>query len=87
MTNPNRVPLSTALALGLFSCGLGACTTQEAASPPAMPLAATSAPPQRSYLDAGPMPSTGGANYTRPGVGSSARQTDFFGNDVVPRMP
>ena len=87
MTDPNRIPLSAALALTLLSCGPGACTTQGTASPPAVPFTATSAAPQRSYLDAGPMPSTGGANYTRPGVGSSARQTDFFGNDVVPRIP
>lgn len=87
MTYPNRISRFASLALIFLSCGLPACTTQEAASPQATPVTVTSVPPQRSYLDAGPIPSTGGANYTRPGVGSSARQTDFFGNDVVPRMP
>ena len=80
-------PARAVLALLAFACGLAACTTQEAASPQAMPVTVTSLPPQRSYLDAGPMPSTGGANYTRPGAGGFARQTDAFGNDVVPRIP
>lgn len=87
MTDPNRFRLSAALALAVFTGSLGACMTQDAASPPAAPITVTSVPPQRSYLDAGPAPSSGGANYTRPGVGGFARQTDAFGGDVVPRIP
>lgn len=87
MITSSRLAACAPLALLVLACGLGACTTQDVASSSAAPIAVTSTPPQRSYLDAGPVPSTGGANYTRPGVGSPARQTDFFGNDVVPRTP
>ena len=87
MTNANRPDFTAVLALAVLACGLVACTTQDAAAPPAAPITVTSVPPQRSYLDAGPAPSSGGANYTRPGVGGFARQTDAFGSDVVPRIP
>lgn len=30
-------------------------------------------------------PNTGGPRYTQPGIGGPARQTDFFGNDVLRR--
>lgn len=66
---------------------LGACTTQEAASPPEPQLSVTSVPPQRSYLDPGPAPATGAPNYVRAGMNSFSRQTDSFGADVVPRIP
>lgn len=35
----------------------------------------------------GSSPSTDGPRYAQPGVGAPAKQTDFFGNDVLPRTP
>lgn len=82
-----RIRFAASLALLMPAALLGACTTQEAAQPEPQ-ISVTSVPPQRSYLDPGPAPaSSGGPNYVRAGENSFSRQTDFFGNDVVPRIP
>jgi hypothetical protein len=65
-----------------------ACTTQEAPEPITSTTVQGAPLPQRSYLDAGPAPLSGGRpNYVRDNLTSSTRQTDFFGNDVLPRTP
>lgn len=76
------------LATVLCCAALTACNTSSeppvaTSAPIAMPL-----PAQRSYLDPGPnAPSRGGANYVRANQTSGPRQTDFFGNDVLPQTP
>ena len=79
----------TGLPAALLCCWpLVACTSSSeppiaSSVPIAMPL-----PAQRSYLDPGPnAPSRGGANYVRANQTSGPRQTDFFGNDVLPQTP
>lgn len=88
MIATSRIRFAALLALTVPTAMLGACTTQEAASPPDAQISVTSVPPQRSYLDAGPAPSrSGGPNYIQAGTNSFARQTDSFGNDLVPKIP
>lgn len=75
------------LALALAATTLAACTTQEEARQPVAPAATVSSAPQRSYLDPGPAPARqGGAGYVRDNLTSSPRQTDGFGNAVLPSM-
>jgi hypothetical protein len=81
------VKTSRMLASVLFCLPLVGCTstTEQSSSsaPIAMPL-----PSQRSYLDPGPSaPGGGGPNYVRANQTSGPRQTDFFGNDVLPQNP
>jgi hypothetical protein len=84
----NAMKLSRLSAAMLCCWPLIACTTSNeppptASAPVAMPL-----PAQRSYLDPGPgVPSGGGPNYVRANQSSGPRQTDFFGNDVLPQTP
>ncbi|QEL24375.1 hypothetical protein FQV39_18665 [Bosea sp. F3-2] len=88
MIDTSRTRFATLLALMIPAAVLGACTTQEAASPSEPQISVTSVPPQRSYLDPGPTPSrTGGPAYIQAGRNSFARQTDSFGNDLVPKIP
>lgn len=87
MTDTSSIRFAALLTLMLPAAVLGACTTQEASQPEPQ-ISVTSVPPQRSYLDPGPAPSrTGGPAYVQAGQNSFARQTDSFGNDVVPRIP
>lgn len=73
--------------LALATAALAACTTQEAAREPAAPATTIATPQQRSYLDPGPAPARlGGPSYMRDNLTSSPRQTDSFGNDVLPPM-
>lgn len=89
MTQISKTKRFALLVLMVPAFVLGACTTQDAASPPPeTQRIVTSTPTQRSYLDAGPAPARGGGpNYVQAGQNSFARQTDSFGNDVVPRSP
>lgn len=88
MINTSRNRSLALIALMIPAAALGACTTQQTASQPEPQISVTSVPPQRSYLDPGPMPSRNGApNYVQAGQGSFARQTDGFGNDVVRQIP
>lgn len=67
--------------------GAAACTPREELPPQYAPSTAiTTVPPQRSYLDPGPAQSTGGPRYLQRGAGSPPRQTDMFGNDLVPGL-
>jgi len=87
MSNTSRIRFAALLTLMLPAAMLGACTTQEASQPESQ-ISVTSVPPQRSYLDPGPAPSrNGGPAYVQAGQNSFARQTDSFGNDLVPRIP
>ncbi|WP_139219297.1 hypothetical protein [Bosea sp. CRIB-10] len=75
------------LLVALCCSGLVGCTTS-AQQPPSTTTVAPPQPQQRSYLDTGPSPArTGGPSYIRANQNSATRQTDFFGNDVLPRMP
>lgn len=89
MIDMSTTRLAALFALLVPAAMLGACTTQEAASsPPETQISVTTVPPQRSYLDPGPAPSrTGGPAYVQAGQNSFARQTDSFGNDLVPKIP
>jgi hypothetical protein len=71
----------------LFCLPLIACnsTSEQSVSSPgvSMPL-----PQQRSYLDPGPRaPRSGSPNYVRANQSTGPRQTDFFGNDILPQNP
>ena len=88
MSDMSRTRFAVFLALMAPAAGLGACTTQEAASTPDAQISVTTVPPQRSYLDPGPAPARGGGPaYIQAGTNSFARQTDSFGNDLVPKIP
>jgi hypothetical protein len=67
---------------------IAGCTPREEfASPAVVSTAATRASAERSYLDVGPAPGRGGPAYLQANTASGPRQTDFFGNDVLPRAP
>ncbi|MGO4405602.1 hypothetical protein AB4Z10_15230 [Bosea sp. RAF48] len=88
MIDTSRIRFAALLTLMIPAAMLGACTTQEAASSPEPQISVTSVPPQRSYLDPGPVPArSGGPAYIQAGSNSFARQTDSFGNDLVPKIP
>jgi len=87
MTDSSRTRFAALLALMIPAAAIGACTPQEAATAPEPQLTISSTPQQRSYLDAGPAPSRGAPSYVQAGMNSFARQTDAFGNDLVPRIP
>lgn len=88
MIDTSSLRFSALLTLIVPAAMLGACTTQEAASSPEPQLSVTSVPPPRSYLDPGPIPArAGGPAYIQAGTNSFARQTDSFGNDLVPKIP
>ena len=73
------------LSLALMAAG---CTTQQASDPSTSVTVQGAIPPQRSYLDAGPVQQGGGRpNYVRANQTSATRQTDFFGNSVLPQVP
>jgi hypothetical protein len=73
--------------VALAATGMSGCTTQEEARQSVAPIATASNAPQRSYLDPGPAPARqGGPGYIRDNLTSSPRQTDGFGNDVLPPM-
>lgn len=77
-----------AAAISAVFISVGACTPREELPPPdAAPSATTYTMPQRSYLDAGPTPGTGGPRYLYDNATSAPRQTDMFGNDVLRRTP
>ncbi len=75
------------LGLAAATLLLAGCTTREAAySDEPMPAVVTQPLPSRSYLDAGPVPSTGsGPNYLRDGLSGASPRTDTFGGGVFPR--
>jgi hypothetical protein len=67
--------------------GFSGCTSQE---PPRSDGVTVASPqePRRSYLDPGPAPTrSGGPNYVRDNRSNGPRQTDAFGNDVLPQVP
>jgi hypothetical protein len=79
---PLQLTATLALCLPLIACN---STSEQSVSSPAvsMPL-----PQQRSYLDPGPSaPRSGSPNYVRANQTSTPRQTDFFGNDILPQNP
>lgn len=81
-----RLPAAMLCCLPLVAC----TTTAEQAPPVSAPAPSTASvqPPQRSYLDPGPNPArTGGPAYVRANQTSAPRQTDFFGNDLLPQNP
>lgn len=81
-----RLPAAMLCCLPLLAC----TTTAEQAPPVSAPApsVASSTPLQRSYLDPGPNPPrTGGPAYVRANQTSAPRQTDFFGNDLLPQNP
>ena len=78
-----RLPAAMLCCAVLAACNTSSEPPVASSAPIAMPL-----PAQRSYLDPGPSaPSRGGANYVRANQTSGPRQTDFFGNDVLPQTP
>lgn len=79
--------LSRRMLCALPVLALTGCMPQQSAQ--MEPVIVTSAPPpQRSYLDAGPVPAAGGGpNYVRDSLSTGARQTDAFGTGVLPRTP
>lgn len=77
-----------ATAISALFISIVACTPREELPPPAgTPSATTYTMPQRSYLDAGPAPASGGPRYLYDNTTSAPRQTDMFGNDVLRRTP
>lgn len=81
-------PLSLLVVTALLSATLIACTSTS--DPPASTVggSAMPLPQQRSYLDPGPgAPRSAGPNYVRANQSNGPRQTDFFGNDVLPQNP
>ncbi|HEV7257875.1 MAG TPA: hypothetical protein VGN82_08840 [Bosea sp. (in: a-proteobacteria)] len=78
-----RLPAAILCCWPLIACTSSSEPPVATSAPISMPL-----PAQRSYLDPGPVaPSTGGPNYVRANQSSGPRQTDFFGNDVLPQTP
>ncbi len=72
----------------LLIAAAAGCTTREEPAPAYIPpSASTRVPPERSYLDPGPLPGRGGPGYVRDNLTSTPRQTDSFGNDLLPRSP
>jgi hypothetical protein len=77
------LPATLLCCAALAACNTSSEPPQASSAPVAMPL-----PAQRSYLDPGPgAPGGGGPNYVRANQTSGPRQTDFFGNDVLPQTP
>jgi hypothetical protein len=83
---PIRI-VSIALLLAAAGCTPREEVAPSYATPTYAPQGTSGLPPERSYLDPGPAPSRGGPNYLRENAASPPRQTDMFGNDVVPRIP
>ena len=86
MTQISKTKRFALLVLMVPAFVLGACTTQDAASPPPeTQRIVTSTPTQRSYLDAGPAPARlSGPSYSRDAGASFAGRSDSFGNSVLP---
>ncbi len=83
------MPIITArrlAALALFGA-LAGCVSRE----PAGEVVSQSMPirtPERSYLDAGPVPATGGGpNYVRDTSRGPTSPDDRYGTSVLPRIP
>lgn len=77
-----------AASITVMLAGIAACTPREEPPPTYVaPSATTRTLPERSYLDPGPAQSTGGPRYLDSSVTSAPRQTDSFGNDLIPRIP
>ena len=81
----NVIEISRLSAAMMCCWPLMACTSASDTSLGASPPTTPPMQQQRSYLDVGPSASpTGGPNYVRANRTSATRQTDFFGNAVLP---
>lgn len=79
----SRLPAAMLCCWPLIACTSSSEPPLASSAPVSMPV-----PAQRSYLDPGPgAPGGGGPNYVRANQTSGPRQTDFFGNDVLPQTP
>ncbi|TCR67416.1 hypothetical protein [Bosea sp. BK604] len=76
-----------ATAISALFISIVACTPREDVPPSVTPSATTYTMPQRSYLDPGPAPGTGGPRYLYDNATSAPQQTDMFGNDILRRTP
>lgn len=76
-----------ASSLILLTSIAGCTPREEFAAPSVVSTAAPRTTAERSYLDVGPAPSRGGPAYIQANTTGGPRQTDFFGNDVLPRAP
>jgi hypothetical protein len=73
------------VAFALFGVLTGCVSNQPVSEVPAQ-VVVTSVPPQRSYLDPGPVPTRGdGPNYVRSNIAGSPNTDDRFGSDLLPR--